>query len=342
MDGMAAKPVRPPSSGSPWFVVVSTALGLILALATGRFAAVGLARAIVTRLICVTDLGSSCPAGGALVAAYGPELASVVRESAPRIAYEAGMSELPVDFRSCRDRGCGEGRDAGRVWRSDAGEPAAAFVHVVDCRTPRAREAGAKSGYDCSGGAGNLYVQYWLYYGDSATSPWSDLPGRPGFHRDDWESYQVRIAEDGSEARASSHHSYAYRGGPLNWPSDAGVISKSAWGEATGRLYVSAGSHAGHVYEPPRLAIERGVRTAGRAGAMLTAAAVRGEVGVASPRGRVRVRFVAPRRPARWTPAARLRLIPIEELGIGARRTGFAVVPPWRKPVYRDPEDEGT
>ena len=31
-------------------------------------------------------------------------------------------------------------------------------------------------------------------------------------------------------------------------------------------------------------------------------------------------------------------LVPIERLGDGARRGGFAVVPPWRKPVYGQPE----
>jgi hypothetical protein len=45
---------------------------------------------------------------------------------------------------------------------------------------------------------------------------------------------------------------------------------------------------------------------------------------------------------SRWTPAGRLTLVPIETLGPAARRMGFAVVPPWRKPVYHDPEDQGT
>jgi hypothetical protein len=49
-----------------------------------------------------------------------------------------------------------------------------------------------------------------------------------------------------------------------------------------------------------------------------------------------------PRDFARWTRAADLRLIPIESLGRRARRTRFAVTPPWRKRVWRDPEYEGT
>jgi hypothetical protein len=212
-------------------------------------------------------------------------------------------------------------------------------VHVVDCRTAEARVDSADRGYDCSGArAGNLYLQYWLYYEDSTSL--RALPGEVGFHEDDWEGYQVRIGPAGTDARATSHHGYDYRGGPLNWPSDAGVLPKAAWGRATGRLYVSGGSHAGHVYEPRRLAPFRAVKSAARAGALVA------WPGAGDPRmpgrRRVRIRFTARRIPSRWTPASRLTLVPIETLPGPARRTRFAIVPPWRKPVYRDPEDQGT
>jgi hypothetical protein len=47
--------------------------------------------------------------------------------------------------------------------------------------------------------------------------------------------------------------------------------------------------------------------------------------------------------PRRWTAAAAIRLVPIERLlERSARRYRFAVTPPWRKHVYRDPEYEGT
>jgi hypothetical protein len=234
------------------------------------------------------------------VAAYGPELAARVAANAPEIDYEDGMSDLPVDVRSCREGPCGEGADAGAVRESGTGEPAAAFVHVVDCRDHAPSGFHPRRRYDCSGEkAGNVYVQYWLYYGNSTTSPWGELPGNPGFHADDWEGYQIRIGPDGTDARATSHHGYDYRGGPVNWPSDVGLFPKAAWGESTGHLYVSSGSHAGHVYE-------------------------------------------ASRRSARWTPAADLLLIPIEPLGARAQHTPFEIVPPWRKPVYSDPEDQGT
>jgi hypothetical protein len=84
----------------------------------------------------------------------------------------------------------------------------------------------------------------------------------------------------------------------------------------------------------------RGVRTAGRAGAALAAAMAGRRRSPSS--GGVRVSFTARRRPVRWTPADGLRLIPIERLTGRARRTRFSITPPWRKPVYRDPEDEGT
>jgi hypothetical protein len=59
----------------------------------------------------------------------------------------------------------------------------------------------------------------WFYYVDSATAEGTGLAkeafralGRPGYHPDDWESYQVRIKPDGSDSRAGSHHGYNYEG----------------------------------------------------------------------------------------------------------------------------------
>ena len=283
-------------------LVLLVSLALLGALAAGaRLPAIGLAQAIASRLICAAGLSDACAIEPELVAAYGPELAERVADNAPKIVYERGMSALPVDFRHCRGKGCGNGPDAGAVSSSYTGEPAAAFVHAIDCRTAAARTAGAARGLDCSGErAGNLYLQYWLYYEDSATL--RGLPGDVGFHQDDWEGYQVRIGPEGTDARATSHHGYNYDGGPGSWLSDVGLVHRSAWNRSTGRLYVSGGSHAGHVHEDGP-----------------------------SPRSR-----------PRWTPGSHLTLIPIETLDPSARRTRFAITPPWRKPVYRDPEDRGT
>jgi hypothetical protein len=35
-------------------------------------------------------------------------------------------------------------------------------------------------------------------------------------------------------------------------------------------------------------------------------------------------------------------LVPIERLSAGALSTSFAITPPWRKPVYADPERTDT
>lgn len=276
-------------------------LVLLVALALAGLVALGvrvpgtdLARAIAARLVCAAGLGSGCGEEGELALAYGPELAAMVAEQTPAIGYEDGMRALPVDFRACRLDRCAEGPGAGSVARSLRGQPATAFVHVVDCRAPETAED-----YDCSDDrAGNVYLQYWLYYPGSQTS--RALLGDAGFHEDDWESFQVRVGSEHLDARASSHHGYNYRGGPLNWAVDAGLVSRAGWGEDRGTYFVSGGSHAGHVYEH------------------------------ADPRE------------GRWTPSAELRLIPLEPLGGELESYEFAVTPPWRKRVYRDPEYEGT
>jgi hypothetical protein len=311
-------------------LLVALALFATLAATRARLPGTGLARAIATRLICAADLSESCSTTR-LVAAFGPELAARLSDNAPEIVYEQGMTALPVDFRSCRAERCANGPDSGPVWRSSAGRPAVAFVHAVDCRTTESRADAGGRGLECSGErTGNLYLQYWLYYEDSATL--RDLPGDLGSHDDDWEGYQVRLGPGGTEARATSHHGYNYDGGPGSWLSDAGVVHRSAWGHSTGRLYVSGGSHAGHVHEERRVSLSK----LGRAGANAYAAQ-------RTP-GRARLPSTLTMPPARprWTPASRLILIPIETLGPATRRAPFAIVPPWRKPVYRDPEDRGT
>jgi hypothetical protein len=124
---------------------------------------VGLVLLMALLLGVVLALSDACSSDPELAAAYGPNLASLVRSDAPEIRYEEGMSALPVDFRACRGPRCGNGPEAGAVSASDSGQPAAAFVHVVDCR-PEAVARTEARGLDCLGSrAGNAYVQYWLY-----------------------------------------------------------------------------------------------------------------------------------------------------------------------------------
>ena len=268
-----------------WLAIAAAAALAGIAIPGGE-----LASAIGSRMLCAVGLDGDCGVleESRLGAAYGEEVASLVAEHAPTLRYEEGMRELPIDFRDCREDSCSISSQGDVAWRTDGGLPATAFVHVIDCRGAAAATA------DCAGQrAGRLYLQFWLYYPDSQTAPF----GERGYHRDDWESFQVRLAEH-AEARASSHHSYNYEGGVANWPSDAGVDPKAAWGPSTGELHVSAGSHAGHVLD-------------------------------SDP-------------PARHTPAARVRLVPLETLSRRDRDVAFAVTPPWEKRVWSDPEYEGT
>jgi hypothetical protein len=276
-------------------LVTLVLLGALAAIGA-RFPGAELARAIAERMICAVRLSDACRTESTLVDVYGAELAGLLTANAPEIVYENGMTALPVDFRSCRGTGCGNAPSSGAVSRSDTGEPATAFAHVVDCR-PWAPRRPARA--DCSGErSGHVYLQYWLYYEDSTSL--RNVPGRVGHHADDWESYMVRLDGARTESRASSHNGYNYDGGTGSWASDAGLTHRGAWGRSTRRLYVSGGSHAGHVHERRRPI------------------------------------------PSRWTSPGRLRLIPIETLGISELSKQFAVVPPWLKPVYLDPESEET
>ena len=187
-------------------LLVSLLLAALLAVAATRLPATELARALAAKLVCAVRLSEACSAHPELVAAYGSELAAEIVADTPEIVYEEGMTALPVDFRACRERGCGNGPDSGAVWTSDTGQPATAFVHVVDCRAGPGG-TGRRRRRDCSGErAGNLYLQYWLYYEDSTSL--RAVPGRVGSHEDDWEGYQVRIGSGGTDARATSHHGY--------------------------------------------------------------------------------------------------------------------------------------
>jgi len=291
--------------------VAVVALLLTAMLAAGmRVPGAELARAVASRLLCAAALAETCGDEPALIAAYGAEVGQLVREHMPAIAFERGSRALPVDFRSCRRPECGDGTARGLVRRTDAGLPVTAFVHVVDCRAAgNATPTGDGADSDCSDShAGNLYLQYWLYYADSATLRGVPIAGEAGYHRDDWESVQVRFGPDGSvEERASSHHGYNHASGAANWGSDAGIEPlrdaaeavgarpRNGWGPANGLLQVSGGSHAGNAsgyFDFDRI-----------------------------------------------VPGRRVHLVPLEPIGDAH---DFAVSPPWRKRVWRDPEAETT
>jgi hypothetical protein len=271
-----------------------------------RVPGVELARLVASRMLCAVSLADGCGDEPALIAAYGSEVGRLVREHMPALGFEQGSRALPVDFRRCRSSECGDGSERGLVHRTDERLPVTAFVHVVDCRRGHETE-----GADCSGErAGNLYIQYFTYYADSATL--RDLPvvGEEGFHEDDWEGVQVRIGPDGEvEERASSHNGFNYGGGIVNWGSDAGIgplddaaeglgiRERNGWGPETGILLVSGGSHAGNASGFPR--IDRLI----------------------------------------W--GRRVHLVPLEPIAAGSTAV-FAISPPWRKRVWLDPEAGST
>lgn len=220
---------------------------LVLALATlAGFRAPGTApvRALLGALLCAVDSGSCDRAGepaAAIEAEYGPEIAALLARHAPDVFFERDdFVSLPIDFRRCRSRRCADTIRGGSVRASQGGLPPTAFTHVVDCRDSGAAR---KRGYECAA-AGNVYLQYWLYYPESLTR---GLGRVGGFHRDDWESLQVRIGPSGAvAARASSHHGYnGSRGGLGSIGSDTGLRPRAAWEPWSGALHVAAGSHAG-------------------------------------------------------------------------------------------------
>ncbi len=268
-----------------------------------------LARVVASRILCAASFADGCGDEPVMIAAYGTEVGKLIREHMPTLAFEHGSRALPVDFRRCRSAECGDGPDEGLVHRSDRRLPVTAFVHVVDCRVGEGESEPAEA--NCSGHrAGNLYLQYWFYYADSATLRDVPVVGEAGFHEDDWESVQFRLGPDGKvDQRASSHGGYNYERGVANWGSDAGfgpledlaeelgARAPNGWGPETHLLLVSGGSHAGN----------------------------------AAGEGRT----------DRFTPGRRVHLIPLEPISIDAD-AAFAIDPPWRKKVWLDPEAEGT
>jgi hypothetical protein len=194
-------------------------------------------------LVCVLALGAFAAFVPSMdgLDAYGGPGAALVRAQAPSLVYERGERQLPVDWRGCRRPECAEAPDeAGLdVHRSDAGERATVFT--------RLRRLG-----------GRTYIQYWLYYPDSNTTlagadraweaSWllprlrelvSGSGDWPGYHRDDWESVQVRLDPDGSAwVRASSHGHYQ---------GCKEAECRGRWASHEGWARVSYGSHAGHI-----------------------------------------------------------------------------------------------
>ena len=231
-------------------LLVTAILGVLLTIAGPALPGGAVARAVASKLVCAVKRSGDCgEAATALAAqptplqrAYGADLAALLAEHAPTIAFESDdFASLPVDYRDCRERSCADSIFHGSLQHTQTGLQPTVFTHVVDCSAPAEAE---RRGYDCSGErAGSVYLQYFLYYPDSETHGLGRLGG---YHEDDWESYQVRVDAAGEAmARASSHHGYNGRGGG-DVGSDTGWWGHDpGWDTVLGQLHVASGSHAG-------------------------------------------------------------------------------------------------
>lgn len=272
-------------AGVEWLALIALLALLFTASVTigvPRLPGVSLAELIAARVLCAVGDGE-CGETPELIAEYGPEGAELLRRYAPGLALERGMNGFPVDFRECMDTACAE----------RAVKPVA-FTRMLEKD-------------------GTTYLQYWFYYPDSSTFRGVPVLERRGYHRNDWESFQVRIDGEGRvEARASSHHGHNHRQGIVNWASDAGwepanavlegigARPRGGWGKPSGWLFVTAGSHAGNVEGRSHEA-------------------------------------------AAFTPPDDLRLIPLESIADDFRQPDFApITPPWRKELWNRPDVDGT
>jgi hypothetical protein len=225
-------------------LLVSLVLGALAALAPTPADGRSLGGALAHRIACAARGG--CDDGDrALARVLGGGTAGLVRRHAPNLAYEPGERSLPVDPRECRERSCARAPDDRDLdaHRTRSGARATAFAHVI------------RRG-------GRTYLQYWLYYPDSNTSVagadrlWrrsgllqlagrvlTGSPAYPGYHRDDWEGYAVRIDPNGDVwARATSHG---------HWQACKQRRCRNRWLRSRGWTRVSRGSHAGHLPDRP-------------------------------------------------------------------------------------------
>ncbi len=299
--------------------VVSLVLAALVA-AGVRVPGADLARAVASRILCAASLADGCGDEPTLIATYGDEVGRLVRRHMPSLLFERGSRALPVDFRRCRAVVCGDGTPRGLVHRTDRGEHVTAFVHVVDCRDGAdpagpsvALGAPPVSPPDCAGArAGHLYIQYWTYYADSATLRGVPIAEDEGYHADDWEGVQIRIGRDGRvDERASSHDGYNYSQSIVNAGSDAGIDVLREAAEAVG-----ARPHDGWGPETGMLLVSGGSHAGNTAGDQSV---------------------------DRTVPGSRVHLVPLEPIAAAeGDYYRFAISPPWRKRVWRDPEATGT
>jgi hypothetical protein len=301
-------------------LVVSLALGAATSVAP-RVDGRSFGGFITHSIVCAARGG--CDDGDAgLVRAYGARDAELVREYAPNVVYEPGEPSLPVDYRECRAHRCADApddRDLDVHRSTETGHRATVFTHLARDR-------------------GETFIQYWLYYPDSNSTVlgsdhlWRASPaarvatwavtgerGYPGYHRDDWESYQVRVDRHGrANVRASSHGHY--QGCKQR-------RCRNRWTAWTGWTRVSRGSHAGHI--PLR--------------SELTELRLRSRWPPLRARYRYHPTYPGRDIRERTSTAPGLRLVPLQDL-IGERYDALdpSIEPPWEKGVFHRPRSNSS
>jgi hypothetical protein len=304
-----------------------TALVLLVALALGALVAFGshvdgrsYGGFLARKILCAVRGG--CQGGrDQLELAYGGRDAALVRRYAPNIVYEPGEKEIPIDYRRCRSTGCGDAPTDRSldVSQTSAGLAATVFTHVVHAGT-------------------STYIQYWFYYPDSDTYVtgthlgWKVLNvanlilgthrslGRyPGFHRDDWEGYEVVVGNRRTLVRATTHGHY-------QWCKQAQC--RNEWGYPTGWTRVSRGSHAGHI--PLRTKL-KGVWRGPDVHFVLNLPRLVGRYDVNGPA------YPGVDFQERTTVSADLNLVPLERIDTSAAPKFDGIDPPWEKDAYTEP-----
>jgi hypothetical protein len=159
----------------------------------------------------------------------------------------------------------------------------------------------------CATEPATLFVHVARSAGATYIQYWEYFPdsvwnGIAGRHQDDWESYQVRIDADGRVSARASAH-HGYTGRRIGADLNLAQVDP---GLVPGRLRGGWTSPTGW------LRVAKG----SHAGYV-----ARGPLG------------------RRVTPAGEVRLVPLETARLPER---YAIVPPWRKRVYTDPESPET
>ena len=297
-------------------VVALLLVGLVAA--RGRVPGTELARAVASRMLCAVAMADRCGDEPALIAAYGTEVGRLVRRHMPTILFERGSRALPVDFRRCRSSDCGDGSARGLVHESDAGLPVTAFVHVIDCR-------GATDAASTATGRAATASRLLRPSRRQPLPPVLDLLRRLGdpARRPD-RRRRLSPKTTGRASRSASARTAASTSAPP--PTTATTTSQSVANAGIGRRPRSLCATS-----PKAI----GARPRNGWGPETRLLVVSGGSHAGNANGSVRIDRIAPGR--------RIHLVPLEPIAEeqgGAYR--FAVSPPWRKRVWRDPEAEGT